>query len=290
MEFALKKVVIFGLGYTAQHFVRLLINEGYEVFATSRDKARRDFWQNQNVNMFDFSVDNAEPLLQGADAILVTTPPDNMGRDPVYLHFYNALLKFKNTIKWLGYLSTTGVYGDHKGAWVNELSTCQPSSLRSQNRIKAENNWLTMFSIDAIPVHVFRLSGIYGSGRNSLERLRAGKNFSIVKPGHVFSRIHVEDICSALLASINNPTPGEIFNLADDLPAAPQELDIYSARLLNLKPPKLIPIEQANLSAMALEFYSDNKRVSHAKIRKILGFENRYPSYKEGLNAIFNEK
>ncbi len=183
---------------------------------------------------------------------------------------------------WLGYLSTTGVYGDWGGAWVDELSALRGDSPRLQARIAAEAAWRARGG------HVFRLAGIYGPGRNVLDEVRSGTAKRIDKPGQVFSRIHVEDIAQAVLASMQKPSPGAVYNVCDDEPAASHEVVSYACGLLGVAPPPLVPFEQAMLSPMAREFYAANRRVRNDRIKNELGVSLKYPSYREGLQAMLN--
>ena len=189
-------------------------------------------------------------------------------------------------LKWLGYLSTTGVYGDRKGGWVDEATPVAPTHGRGERRVLAERNWLNWAKENDLSMHVFRLASIYGPGRNALERIRLGTARRIVKPGHVFSRIHVDDIATVIEASINQPNPGAIYNVCDDEAAPPQDVVAYAAELLDMEPPQEVPIEQAGLSAMAASFYLDNKRVRNDRIKRELDVHLRYPNYRVGLRAL----
>jgi nucleoside-diphosphate-sugar epimerase len=187
-------------------------------------------------------------------------------------------------IGWAGYLGTTGVYGDRQGGWVDESDFPAPSLARTKRRVAAEGHWLA----SGLPVHIFRLAGIYGPGpgRNALESVRSGKARRIIKPNQMFGRIHVEDIATTLLASMNRPNPGAIYNVADDEPAPPQDVVAYAAGLLGVEPPPEIPFESAEISAAARSFYQDNRRVCNQRIKEELGVELGFPSYREGLKAI----
>jgi nucleoside-diphosphate-sugar epimerase len=216
--------------------------------------------------------------IRSADAILVSIPPGEHG-DPVLASFA-AWIAAAPKLRWLGYLSTVGVYGDHAGNWVDEKTPPAPRNERSQFRATAEDEWV------ALGAHVFRLSGIYGPGRNQLMQLKAGTARRIIKPGQVFNRIHVADIATILEASLRRPRPGAIYNVTDDEPAAPQDVVMFAAKLCGLEPPPEIPFELAELSPMARSFYGENKRVRNDLIREELGVTLRYPSYREGLTAL----
>ena len=257
------KLLVFGLGYTARAFVKRLGPE-WTIASTLRGDTR-------------------VPLLPdggftGVTHILVSIPPDEAG-DPVLDGYGEAIAALKN-LQWLGYLSTTGVYGSRDGGWVDESLELRPTSGRATRRATAEQQWLKLGA------HVFRLAGIYGPGRSAFDGLRDGSAKRIDKPGHVFSRTHVDDIARVLLASMTRPRPGAIYNVCDDEPTAQEAVVAHAARLLGREPPPLVPFAEAGLSAMARGFWTDNKRVSNALIKKELGVALAYPSYREGLAAI----
>lgn len=285
----IKKVFIFGFGYTARYFSSLLVANNYEVYGTARNQQLRQDAKEYGVILCDFDYESIKPLLDQSQAVLICIPPNQDSVDPVFDNFKSSIISNKNNIEWLGYLSTTGVYGDHVGNWVTEEAECLNPGERAQRRITAEKNWMCLYKDYNIPVHIFRLAGIYGIGRSSLDQLRAGKNYSVFKSGQFFSRIHVEDIAVILFASINKPTPGEIYNLCDDCPSSSQEVDDFAANLLGMSKLPVIPYEDANLSPMALEFYQSNRKVSNAKVKKELSIELLYPSYKEGLKNIYDK-
>ncbi|MEM8571193.1 MAG: SDR family oxidoreductase [Pseudomonadota bacterium] len=219
-----------------------------------------------------------------ATHIVMSIPPDADG-DPAILR-HGETLRDAKQIEWVAYLSTTGVYGDRRGGWVDETTEPAPGNERSVRRVEAERAWIST----GLPVQIFRLSGIYGPGRSAFERLRAGRATRIVKPGQVFSRIHRDDIARALRASIGRPNPGAIYNLADDLPAPPQDVVAYAAERLGLPIPPDIPLEEANLSPMGLSFYAESRRVSNTQTKKDLGIDLLYPDYRAGLDAILAQE
>lgn len=264
------RLFAFGLGFCARTLAELLQQKGWEVQGTSKDVS---------LGLLTFNRDNpllAEDLL-GTTHVLISIPPDEKG-DLVY-DLALPLLRQLPSLQWLGYLSTTAVYGDHKGGRVTEETMVNPSLGRSQRRAQAEKLWLE----SGLPVHIFRLAGIYGKGRSAVESLRQGKAHRIHKPGHVFSRIHVEDVANVLWASINRPNPGSIYNVCDDEAAPQDEVILSASKLLGIEPPPLIDFAEAELSPMAKSFYVDNKLVSNQKIKAELGVKLIYPSYKEGL-------
>ena len=234
--------------------------------------------------------DRDHPLEPAAFArvthILVSVPPDEAG-DPVLGRHSNNIAAIPGLV-WLGYLSTTGVYGNRDGGWVDEDSALRPTGARGRRRAAAEAAWLALWRDYGAPVHVFRLAGIYGRGRSPFDALRAGTARRIDKPGHMFSRIHVDDLARVLLASMAQPRPGAIYNVCDDEPAASADVIAHAAELVGLPAPPLLPLQAAGLSPMALGFYDDNKRVSNALIKAELRVSFCFPNYREGLAAVLN--
>jgi nucleoside-diphosphate-sugar epimerase len=278
----------FGCGYVAQNFATLILSIGGDVKGTTRVATNMKTLQAQGIQPLIFKKD--DPLtwevLQAFTHILISIPPDQEG-DLIIDSYFKKFRSLPN-LKWLGYLSTTGVYGDHQGNWVTENSVCTPTQARSQRRLEAELSWLDLWQDYKIPVHIFRLSGIYGPNRNVFELIRDETIKRIHKSGQVFSRIHVKDIANILLASALNPKPGEIYNLADDEPASASDVIEYACTLLGINPPPLIPFEKAQLSPTAKEFYAENKRVSNSKIKHDLNVNILYPTYREGLESLVN--
>ena len=277
----------FGLGYSAGFLARALQAEGWRVLGTFRDAASEARLQGEGFETHRFErahpLDDAPALLAAATHVLSSIPPDASG-DPV-LDLHGADIACASS-KWIGYLSTTGVYGDRRGGWVDEDAALEPTGERGRRRVAAERCWLDLHRRNGRPVHVFRLAGIYGPGRSALDALRAGRAQRVDKPGQVFSRIHVADIVQALRASMTDPDPGAVYNLCDDDPAPPAEVIAYAAELLGLPPPPLVPFASATLSEMARSFYADNKRVSNRRMKEALGVRLIYPSYRDGLTAL----
>jgi nucleoside-diphosphate-sugar epimerase len=274
---------IFGLGYVGQHFGRALMAEGWRVKGTTRTQGQAQNLKSQGFKAFVW--DGTSPLpkkyLESITHILVTIPPNEKGDVVLQHHHFSTA-----SIRWVGYVSSTSVYGDHQGDWVTENSPLKPTSLRGCLRLLAETQWLERKAKDpAFPLHIFRLSGIYGPGRSVLETIRSASARRIDKPEHVFSRIHIHDIISVLRSSVAHPQPGEIYNLADDAPAATSDVIVYGCGLLNMAVPPLIPFEEASLPQGLQEFYSENKRVSNHKIKESLGIHLHYPTYREGLKS-----
>lgn len=282
----IKKILIVGYGYTAQHLTTMLNQHNAIVSATTRNPVKIKEYRESPAELILLDPKLANIDITNYDSILISAPPNTDETDPILELIKGQLVKCRNQIKWIGYLSSSSVYGDHKGEWVNENSKPNALGERGKRRLKVERSWLSLFKEFSLPIHIFRLAGIYGPDRNVLVRILNGKNTSVIKKNQVFSRIHVDDICRALYESMKNPTPGEIYNLADDLPCAPELVNEYATKLLS-KPPLIhIPFDEADLSSMAKEFYQDCRKVSNKKFKTIFNFNLRYPSYKEGLNSL----
>ncbi len=283
-------LLVFGFGFSAEALARRL-GKDWHIVATCRTKEKQAALAARGIEVHLF--DNTQPLASAGTIFsrathLLSSVPAEDGRDPV-LARHGAEIARLNQLRWIGYLSTTGVYGDRSGGWVDEESELKPTGERGRRRVAAETGWLDLWRRHGLPVHVFRLAGIYGPGRSAFDSLRSGRAQRIDKPGHVFSRIHVDDIAQVLAASIARPNPGAIYNVCDDDPAAPAEVIEYAAKLLNIAAPPLVPFAQAKLSDMARTFYADNKRVKNARIKEELGVRLAYPSYREGLAAILKD-
>jgi nucleoside-diphosphate-sugar epimerase len=223
-------------------------------------------------------------LLRGSTHVLISIPPDIEG-DVVLRHYREDIAELTD-LAWIGYLSTVGVYGDHNGAWVDEETPTAPIFERGLRRLEAEQAWLAFASETRRRVDVFRLAGIYGPGRSVIDSLKAGTARCIVKPGQVFNRIHVDDIARVLAAAIDKDTGHRLFNVSDDEPAPPEDVVAYAAELLGMPAPPAVPLEQSGLSGMAASFWAECKRVRNARIRRDLGVELIYPTYREGLRAL----
>ncbi len=275
----MSSLLIFGLGYSGRAIARAALAAGWQVSATTRGEAAPE----PGVALLPFI--KAAPAIAAATHIISTAAPDETG-DPV-LARYHACLKTAPQLVWLGYLSTTGVYGDAGGAWVDEATPPNPGSARTKRRVAAEHGWAALGKALAI----FRLAGIYGPGRSMLDDLQAGQGRHVLKPGHLFGRIHRDDIAQAVLAALRQNATG-IFNLSDDEPAAPCDVVQEAARLLGIAPPPPVPYEQAakTMSPMALSFWAENRKVAAEKTKSRLGLAWRYPSYREGLAAILAEE
>lgn len=277
------KMLVFGHGYSAGFLTPLLTARGWQVTGTTRDDPDRVAAAGAVPLLWPGSEDALRTAIAQADAILVSTAPGPDG-DPVLAAFRDELARARP--RWLGYLSTTGVYGDRDGGWVDEDSVLDGSGPRGQARIAAEGAWQDMARAHDLPLHIFRLAGIYGPGRGPFQKVRDGTARRIIKPGQVFSRIHVEDIAQVLLASIDAPDPIGIYNVCDDDPAPPQDVIAHAATLLDLPLPPAVPFDQADMTPMARSFYGDSKRVRNDRIKHDLGVTLHYPDYRTGLAAL----
>jgi len=282
------KLFVLGLGYSALHFIRRERARFARVAGTvtTPEKAAALEWEGIAARVF--APDTTDPQiaddLAEAEALLHSIPTDAAG-DPVLARF-GAAVAGAPRLRWIGYLSTVGVYGDHGGAWIDETTPPRPASPRARRRVAAEAAWLDLGARAGKAAQVFRLAGIYGPGRNPLKNLADGTAKRIVKPGQVFNRIHVDDIANVLTASIERPCPGAIYNVADDEPAPQQDVVAYAAALAGVPPPPEVPFAEAALSPMAVSFWSANRRVRNRRIKDELGVRLRYPTYREGLRAL----
>ncbi|MEM7318458.1 MAG: SDR family oxidoreductase [Pseudomonadota bacterium] len=270
----------FGHGYSARALSRLLAPQGWRVVGTTRNPGQRD----------QIRASGAEPVIwpgadlsfDGVSHLLISTAPDSQG-DPILAVLADQIAGRAGQFEWVGYLSTTAVYGDHQGGWVDETTPATPTAERGRWRLLAERQWA---SIEGLPLQIFRLAGIYGPGRGPFSKLRRSGLRRIIKPGQVFSRIHVDDIAQVLAASIARPNSGAIYNVCDDKPVPPQDVIGYAAKLQGLPLPPAVAFEDADLSPMARSFYSENKRVRNHRIKDELGVKLIYPNYRIGLEAL----
>jgi nucleoside-diphosphate-sugar epimerase len=276
-----KTLFTFGQGYTATALARRLIAQGWQCVGTSRTPEGCARIKAEGIAPLRFPGSDVSTALATATHLLISTAPGANG-DPVLAEIGTDIAQLTPNLEWVGYLSTTGVYGDHAGGWVDETTPLTPATPRGEARVKAEAAWRAQ----RLPLHIFRLAGIYGPGRAPFDRLRAGTARRIIKPGQVFSRIHVDDITQALLASIARPAPGAIYNICDDEPAPPQDVLTYAAKLLDLPPPPEEAFATADMSAMARSFYAESKRVRNDRMKADLGVKLLYPTYRDGLKAI----
>lgn len=285
------RLVVFGLGYSGGAVARAARAAGLEVAVATRDPARAEAraLARAGIDLVAFAA--AAGALATATHLLVTAPPEESG-DPV-LAAHGAAIAAAPALAWIGYLSTTGVYGDRGGAWVDEAAEPTPGQPRSCRRRAAEQAWEQVAQGRGIPLDLVRLAGIYGPGRSALDELRSGRARRIVKPGHAFSRIHVTDIAGLALAAMARPGGGvRVLHGADDLPAPQAEVIAEAARLLRVPPPPELPFDEAarTMSPMARSFWDENRRVANAATKAATGWTPRYPSYREGLAAILAEE
>jgi nucleoside-diphosphate-sugar epimerase len=278
----MKTLLVLGYGYTAAALAKRLLPQGWQIIGTTREADKLAAMRAEGVEALFWPCDLTQACAR-ATHILASAAPDENG-DP-FLQTARSQIE-ASAAEWLGYLSTTAVYGDHAGAWVDEDTPVTPQSLRAVLRVLAEKQWLAL----SPPAHIFRLAGIYGPGRGPFQKVREGTARRIIKPGQVFSRIHVEDIALALEASLNQPNPGRIYNVCDDDPAPPEDVIGHAAALLGLPVPPEVPYEAAELSPMARSFYGESKKVSNARLRHELRVDLRYPTYREGLAELLRRE
>ncbi len=286
-----RRLFVFGLGYTAGRLADALLEEGWQVAGTARSGAAVETLRARGIDAMWFERDaplnDAPARLAGSSHVLISIPPEANG-DPALDLYGRTIVDARPG--WIGYLSTTGVYGDRDGAWVDEQDAPKARSARARRRLAAEAGWLDLGRGAGVPTQIFRLAGIYGPGRSVLDQLRAGTAHRIDKPGHVFSRVHVDDIAGVLRASMARPRPGAIYNVCDDAPTAQREVVEFAAGLLGIEPPPLVPFGDADLSPMGRSFYAENRRVRNDRIKRELDFVLRYPDYKTGLAAIADKE
>lgn len=289
MNSSAPRLFCFGLGYSAQALAFGLIAKGWSVAGTCREEATVTALRAAGIEAHQFDQDHIPHdislLLHGATHLLSSVPPDR-DDDPVLACFEEDIRALAKTLTWAGYLSTTGVYGSRDGGTVREGDALDPTSDRSARRVQAETRWLALAEA-GLPIHAFRLAGIYGPGRNVLDDVQAGKARRIDKPGHMFSRIHVDDIATVIRASMAHPDPGMIYNVCDDEAAAPADVVAYACDLLGMDKPPVQAFADAekDMSAMQKTFWADNKRVDNSRIKDELGVTLLYPTYREGLKS-----
>lgn len=281
-----QKIFIFGAGYSGRAFARQR-PEGVRIAGTTRSPDKFPSLEAAGIDPFVFDghlTPEIRARLAETTHLIVSAAPGDDG-DPVLNAAHDAIVHHMPALRWIGYLSTVGVYGDHGGKWIDETAECRPRPGRSQMRLDAEQAWHELGEEIGRPVAILRLSGIYGPGRNALVNLENGTARRLVKPGQVFNRIHVEDIAGALW-HLGDGEYGGIFNVTDDEPAPPQDVVAYAAELMGVAPPPEIPFETAQLSPMARSFYGENKRVANAAI-KALGYQFRFPDYRAALDGMW---
>jgi nucleoside-diphosphate-sugar epimerase len=280
-----KTLLSFGHGYSARALSRRLIPQGWRVIGTTRSPEKADALRAEGVEPLIWPGTDPGPALAGATHILMSAAPSPEG-DPILAALADGIARAAPRLDWAGYLSTTGVYGDHDGDWVDETTALTPATKRGRARVDAEAAWHALAESARLRLHIFRLAGIYGPGRGPFSKVRNGTARRIIKPGQVFSRTHVEDIAQVLEASIRRPNPGAIYNVCDDDPAPPEDVIALAAELLDLPVPPAVAFEDAEMTPMARSFYAESKRVRNDRIKTELGVELLYPSYRDGLPAL----
>jgi nucleoside-diphosphate-sugar epimerase len=285
------RLFAFGLGFSAQALAERLAAKDWQIAGTARDVGKVGQLAGRGYEMAQYSGEAGNAALpdalQGTTHLLHSIPP-GPDADPVLTHYRDQIAALPS-LEWIGYLSTVGVYGDQQGRWVDETTPPRPNSARTEARVEAEQAWLAFGKSIGVPVHVFRLAGIYGPGRSVFDKLREGTARRVKKDGQVFSRIHVEDIATVLEASIDRPHPGAIYNVCDDEAAPPEDVIAHAADLLGVPVPPEESYETAEMTPMARSFYAESKRVSNARIKRELGVKLAYPTYREGLAALLAE-
>jgi nucleoside-diphosphate-sugar epimerase len=275
-----KTLLSFGHGYSAQALSKLLPDD-WRIIGTTRSEDKAATLMNDGIEPRIWPGADLAPALNAATHLLISAGPNEDG-DPVLNELRAEIAARRDQFEWVGYLSTTGVYGDHNGAWVDETTPLTPSTKRGQMRVDAEAAWQ---SLD-LPLHIFRLAGIYGPGRGPFAKVRNGTARRIIKQGQVFSRIHVDDIAQTLAASIAQPRRGAIYNLCDNDPAPPEDVIAHAAKLLGLPIPPAQDFETADMTPMARSFYAENKKVRNDRIKTDLGVKLLFPDYRVGLASL----
>jgi nucleoside-diphosphate-sugar epimerase len=282
-------IFIFGAGYSARAFAQSNGGRAGKIFGTTRSAAKFDILRRCGVEpiLFDGMAITPEiaAALRETTHLVISIAPEETG-DPV-LNLIGDLKDVAPRLRWIGYLSTVGVYGDYQGAWIDETTECRPLSRRSVERVEAEKAWQAAGEAAGVPVALLRLSGIYGPGRNAFVNLAAGTAKRLIKPGQVFNRIHVEDIAGALW-HLAERRLGGAFNVTDDEPSPPQDVITYAAELMGVEPPPEEAFETAELSPMARSFYGETKRVSNAAMKKA-GYRFQFPNYRAALDAMWRD-
>ena len=290
------RLFVFGLGYTGSAFARAMKGKANWIGGTTRSAEKAAALTAEGFRPFIFDAAGDGPGAGVAEAVKLAThvlisiaPTESEATkgeaDPVIARHRQSILAAAK-LRWVGYLSTVGIYGNYGGAWVSEATTPHPTRERSTLRLASENAWTKLAAERDVTLAVFRIAGIYGPGRNAFVNLDEGNAHRVAKPGQVFNRIHVDDIVTTIAAALGASAAG-IFNLADDEPAPPQDVVTYAATLMGVKPPVEVPLELAVLSPMARSFYGENKRVANRRIKQELGVKLRYPTYREGLTALW---
>jgi nucleoside-diphosphate-sugar epimerase len=280
-----KTLLSFGHGFSARALSRLLVARGWRVIGTTRSPDKTEALRSEGTEPVIWPGTDMAPYLAEATHLLLSAAPYDQG-DPVLTALRDEIAADAGHLEWVGYLSTTGVYGDHAGGWVDESTPLTPATRRRHQRVKAEAQWQALAQEAGLPLHIFRLAGIYGPGRGPFAKVRRGTARQIIKQDQVFSRIHVDDIAQVLSASIERPNPGAVYNVCDNEAAPPQDVLAHAAHLLGTDLPPPEDYATAEMTPMARSFYAESKRVRNDRIRDELGVELIYPTYREGLAAL----
>ena len=287
------KLFCFGFGQVAKYFVKKIIKEkiALDLNVTTRKKTHNFIFEGIDLNSYEFNDEkidkNINIKVKDADFILVSIPPIEIEDADIVLKNFKEIIK-KTKTKWITYLSATSVYGNHDGEWVNEESETKPTSISGIKRLKAENQWLKFSKENNLPLQIFRLSGIYSVHNNILKRLISGQARIVKKDNHFFSRIHIEDIANLLFRSMKKFRSNEIYNISDDKPASQEELASYGSKLLKVKSPEFLRLNDLE-DGMLKDFYKDSKKVDNRKVKNFFNYRFIYPTYKDGLNKIFSD-
>ena len=283
MNTRMKKLLIFGYGYTSSYIAENLSTDEYTIMGSSRNEHQIKV-TNKNINIINMNL--IEDVLKKNDLthILISVPPNANG-DVFIQNFKDHLIK-NTKLEWLGYLSATNVYGDHEGRYVDELAKTKPLTQKGINRLLAENQWLNLQSNLKIPIKIFRLAGIYGPDRNIKNRILKKEIKNIQKEGQFFSRVHVEDITSIIKLSMQIRTDNNIYNIADDFPSSLSEVIQYICEQNQIPIPKKINYLDIDTNKRKESFFSDNKRVDNSRVKKDFSFIFKYPSFREGYEDL----
>ncbi len=281
------KLIFFGAGYCSKHIIPLM-DKRFQIICTHNENTRPEVFD-ADLNLTRITLTELKKntnLMDNVTHIINSIPPIN-GEDLVYNFLVSLKSQTLNALKWICYLSSTSVYGDHSGNWVDEKTITNPRTLRGKNRKKVEDLFLRFYKKRGIPLHLFRLPGIYGPGRSAIDKLINNNKLVVRKKNHYFSRIHVDDIASAILCSMKKVTPGEIYNITDNYPCSAEKVTNYAAELLKIQDLKYIDINSFEINEKIKDFYLENKKVSNRKIKKILGWTPKFENYKLGLENIY---
>ncbi|MDG1378224.1 MAG: SDR family oxidoreductase [Yoonia sp.] len=281
-----KTLLSFGHGFSARALSHILLPQDWRIIGTTRDEDKAVRLMHEGIEPRIWPGADMTPALNAATHLLISAAPDDAG-DPILAQLESEIAARAGQFEWVGYLSTTGVYGDHNGDWVDEETPLTPATKRGVARVQAEAAWQ---AIPDLPLHIFRLAGIYGPGRGPFAKVRNGTARRIIKEGQVFSRTHVADIGRVLAASIKRPNIGSIYNVCDNDPAPPEDVIAYAAELLDMPIPEAVDYEAAEMTPMARSFYAESKKVRNDKIRNELGVDLLYPDYKSGLRGLLAQE